>query len=153
MLFRSDTDRSDIIAPIPRRHSTLERNESQHWLGSPPLSPISVISRAVSPLPSTPVGSRRKHSRSFSATLQHDGRHSYLSDVPQVRSPPEKSTVSDSSTARRWARWMHKQGLKQWVIPITLVVSALVKWCIGLGSYSGQLSTIYLVLQENKSSA
>ncbi|KAI0802056.1 glucosyltransferase [Irpex lacteus] len=33
---------------------------------------------------------------------------------------------------------MHNQGLKDWVVVITILLSALVKWCIGLGSYSGQ---------------
>jgi len=38
---------------------------------------------------------------------------------------------------RRWLRWMHKNGVRHWVVPCTLLASALVRWCIGLGSYSG----------------
>ena len=38
---------------------------------------------------------------------------------------------------RRWLRWMHKNGVRHWVVPCTLIASALVRWCIGLGSYSG----------------
>ncbi|KAH9986714.1 glycosyl transferase [Russula vinacea] len=33
---------------------------------------------------------------------------------------------------------MHKNGVRHWVVPCTLIASALVRWCIGLGSYSGQ---------------
>ena len=32
---------------------------------------------------------------------------------------------------------MHKQGLKAWVVPCAIAASVWVKWCIGLGSYSG----------------
>ncbi|KIM66625.1 glycosyltransferase family 57 protein [Scleroderma citrinum Foug A] len=32
---------------------------------------------------------------------------------------------------------MHKQGLKAWVVPSAIAVSVWVKWCIGLGGYSG----------------
>ncbi|KAH9936376.1 ALG6, ALG8 glycosyltransferase family-domain-containing protein [Fomitopsis serialis] len=39
---------------------------------------------------------------------------------------------------RRWVRWMHKQGLKRWVVPCAVLASVWVKWSIGLGSYSGQ---------------
>lgn len=38
---------------------------------------------------------------------------------------------------------MHKQGIKDWVVVITILLSALVKWCIGLGSYSGEYTYIY----------
>lgn len=40
--------------------------------------------------------------------------------------------------ARRWVRWMHKHGIKNYVIPAAVLGAALIKWCIGLGSYSGQ---------------
>ncbi|KAH9989678.1 glucosyltransferase [Russula compacta] len=33
---------------------------------------------------------------------------------------------------------MHKNGVKHWVVLCTLLASALVRWCIGLGSYSGR---------------
>lgn len=33
---------------------------------------------------------------------------------------------------------MHKQGLRDWVVLITILSTALVKWCVGLGGYSGQ---------------
>ncbi|KIP08071.1 glycosyltransferase family 57 protein [Phlebiopsis gigantea 11061_1 CR5-6] len=33
---------------------------------------------------------------------------------------------------------MYKQGLRHHVIPLIILSSALIKWCIGLGSYSGR---------------
>jgi len=45
----------------------------------------------------------------------------------------------DEGTAmgRRWIRWMHKRGIKEWVVPGVIAASTLVKFAIGLGSYSG----------------
>ncbi|KAF8158135.1 ALG6, ALG8 glycosyltransferase family-domain-containing protein [Crassisporium funariophilum] len=39
---------------------------------------------------------------------------------------------------RRWIRWLHKGGMKAWVVPGIIGASTLVKFAIGLGSYSGQ---------------
>ncbi|KDQ25750.1 glycosyltransferase family 57 protein [Pleurotus ostreatus PC15] len=33
---------------------------------------------------------------------------------------------------------MHKRNMKEWVAPALVAVSTLLKWCIGLGSYSGE---------------
>ena len=48
--------------------------------------------------------------------------------------PPEPE---EPAMVRRWIRWMHKRGIKQWVVPLILLASALVKFAIGLGTYSG----------------
>jgi alpha-1,3-glucosyltransferase len=48
----------------------------------------------------------------------------------------------EQGLGRRWLRWMHKNGVKHWVVPCTLTASALVRWSIGLGSYSGTLSLL-----------
>lgn len=48
--------------------------------------------------------------------------------------------LQEQGFGRRWLRWMHKNGVKHWVVPCTLLASALVRWCIGLGSYSGTSS-------------
>lgn len=48
-----------------------------------------------------------------------------------------KTEVGEKAMGRRWIRWMHKRGMKAWVLPGALLTSTLVKWCIGLGSYSG----------------
>lgn len=141
----SDTDRSEIISPIPRRHLTLQRSESQHWLGSPPLSPVSTASRAVSPLSFasvSPTRSRRRASHSFSLLLDHDKRTSTstLATIPQGIAQSGEKIEGPYSPARRWTRWMHKQGMRDWVVPLAILCSVLVRWCVGLGSYSGWLS-------------
>ena len=40
---------------------------------------------------------------------------------------------------RRWLRdaGCTGTGIKHWVVPCTLLASVMVRWCIGLGSYSG----------------
>jgi alpha-1,3-glucosyltransferase len=43
----------------------------------------------------------------------------------------------EPAMGRRWLRWMHKTGLKQWVLPGIMGASTLVKLLIGLGPYSG----------------
>ena len=137
---RSDTDRSEIIAPVPRKHLTIQRNESQHWLGSPPLSPVSTTSRALSPL-HTPLTStlsfNRRHlsistlrERDLTASLQFSGTHS--------RVPSGDQREDDSSPGRIWVRWLHKHGLKQLAVPVIVLVCMLIRWAIGLSSYSGE---------------
>ena len=42
--------------------------------------------------------------------------------------------------AKRWIRWMHKEGMKQWILPCVLLATMWIKWAIGLGSYSGKTS-------------
>ena len=44
--------------------------------------------------------------------------------------------------ARKWTRWMHKQSLRPNVLPLVIVISTVVKWCVGLGSYSGACAGI-----------
>ncbi|KAI0789811.1 ALG6, ALG8 glycosyltransferase family-domain-containing protein [Abortiporus biennis] len=33
---------------------------------------------------------------------------------------------------------MHHHGMKDWIIPWVTLVAVLIRWCVGLGSYSGQ---------------
>lgn len=40
--------------------------------------------------------------------------------------------------ARRWVRWMHKEGIKHWILPCVLLTATWVKWAVSLGSYSGK---------------
>lgn len=40
--------------------------------------------------------------------------------------------------ARRWIRWMHKDGVRQWILPCVLLSTTWIKWATGLGSYSGK---------------
>lgn len=50
----------------------------------------------------------------------------------------EIDVVVDIGIARRWIRWMHRQGLRDRAIALILLFTALVKWYTGMGSYSGQ---------------
>lgn len=166
LIERCNTNRTQqdsplvILAPTPRRH-LLESSASQHWLHTPhPASPIS--SRAVSPQsqvgdPLTPSASstafpsahlRRRfsstHRRSISALLSENGDQVKSSSIQtglsvrhQLR--PKAHEPEEIATGRRWIRWMHKSGMKQWVVPATIVVATLIKLVIGLGSYSGAL--------------
>lgn len=43
---------------------------------------------------------------------------------------------------KAWIRWMHKRGIKAWIVPLLVLASTLVKFCIGLGSYSGEFVRI-----------
>lgn len=54
------------------------------------------------------------------------------------REKAEREKEEDGSMGKRWVRWMHKNGMKSWVAPAAIGASIWVKWCIGLGSYSGQ---------------
>lgn len=138
--IRSDIDYSDIVAPVPRRHLTLQRSESQHWLGSPPLSPVSVVSRTLSPIshvPLSPTHARKRYSSIFSAISEFEKPHLTAASSSQFISAANQKTTEDIGMARRWTRWMHKQGLKHRVLPLIVLFTALVKWGITLGSYSG----------------
>ena len=50
----------------------------------------------------------------------------------------KETLLQEQGFGRRWLRWMHKNGVKHWVVPCTLLASALVRLCVGLGSYSGE---------------
>ncbi|KDR82818.1 hypothetical protein GALMADRAFT_851446 [Galerina marginata CBS 339.88] len=175
---QTDADRPDgpvILAPTPRRH-LLESSASQHWLNTPPLSPLT-SSRALSPQsqssssfppfpypypPSTSAASmgsttshsnshntqaRRRlsmHRRSFGALLEQE-RLGRVPGSPGVAGRPHAGAQAQAQAhepeepalGRRWIRWMHKRGVRQWIVPGVLVASTLVKFAIGLGSYSG----------------
>lgn len=169
-LLNSSVSQNDvpvILAPTPRRH-LIESSASQHWLNTPPLSPLSTT-RALSPqtFAFPPSGSnasissshgqghtytaRRRlssHSRSFSSVMLENemqlgasgstsSLHASSGSVTRGK-PPEPE---EPAMVRRWVRWMHKRGIKQWVVPAILAASTLVKFTIGLGSYSGVFSS------------
>jgi alpha-1,3-glucosyltransferase len=131
-------ERPRIVAPTPRRH-LLETSESQHWLRTPPLSPSS--SRAVSPIlnPTATVLPRRRdignRHLSFSSLAEGGLSNSALT-AHHVKS--EGTVEEEAGMGKRWIRWMHRQGMKGWVVPCAIVASTWIKWCIGLGSYSGE---------------
>ncbi|TDL22242.1 hypothetical protein BD410DRAFT_272741 [Rickenella mellea] len=138
---------SEIHSPIPRRHLLLQ-TDTKHWLKPPPLSPSS--SRAVSPLstpqtnsfttlPKIPKKSRRGSALSFSSLKEFEDR------TQERRASLRPSTINtttddderEGGAGKRWIRWMHKHGMKHWVVPCTILASVCVKWSTGLGSYSG----------------
>ena len=123
-----DAGPSFIMAPVPRKHHTLQLSESQHWLGSPPLSPVSAVSRTLSPLSHTstsPTLSRKRHNSSFAAFASPDPRY----PLPAGPSRPRiqlDSAKEETGTARRWIRWMHKQGIRRYIMPLLVLCSVLV---------------------------
>lgn len=123
----------EIVAPVPLRHHALQPELTPDaWIRTP--SPSS--SRAISP--ATPIrggfprGSRQ-HYRFASFSTVMDARVG--KGGPEVPVP-----FQEQGFGRRWLRWMHKNGVKHWVVPCTLLASVLVRWCTGLGSYSGTLT-------------
>ncbi|KAH8104721.1 glycosyltransferase family 57 protein [Cristinia sonorae] len=139
------SEQSEIVSPIPRRHQLLQASESRHWLPSPSVSPVST--RGASPSISHPATSPRSHRlpkrTRVNSVIQQDGSRTVRFPSPshlakRVHPPDEEKKQSDEGgMARRWVRWMHKQGLKQWVLPNAILISTLLKWCVGLGTYSG----------------
>ena len=113
----SDTGTSDIISPFPRKHHHLQQHAS-HWLETP------------SPGPTRPNSPSSAHSRSKSistfASLYTDEHRSSI-----------RHSVQRSNLARRWVRWMDKNGMKHWVVQCSVLVAVGIKWATGLGSYSG----------------
>jgi alpha-1,3-glucosyltransferase len=113
----------EIVAPVPRRHQALLQPTPDAWIRTP-----SPSSRTTSP--TTPI--RGGFSRA-------SARYSYVSfsSVMEAGNSKETPWQEEQGFGRRWLRWMHKNGVKHWVVPCTLLASILVRWCIGLGSYSG----------------
>ncbi len=138
--FSSDTDQSEIVAPIPRRHHILQTSESRHWLSTPPLSPFSP---PTSPLSATTTSSARKkrisQTLSLNAIPGHDPRRvTSVSYPPKLHPYKEHQSDVDGSMGRRWLRWMHHENMKVWIIPSLILASIWVKWAVGIGSYSGE---------------
>ncbi|KAH9179315.1 glycosyltransferase family 57 protein [Lactarius sanguifluus] len=111
LLVPTDTYDSypEILMPVPLRHRALQPSPDT-WIRTPsPFSPV------------TGVFPR--------------GYHNY-SSFGAIMEAEKETPLQEQGLGRRWLRWMHKNGLKHWVVPCTLLASAVVRWCIGLGSYS-----------------
>ncbi|KAF8631066.1 hypothetical protein AX15_002670 [Amanita polypyramis BW_CC] len=65
------------------------------------------------------------------------GTASPSTSLKKMSSKAETGSTGEKAMGRRWVRWMHKRGIRDWVLPGAFLTSALVKWCVGLGSYSG----------------
>ncbi|KAL1950330.1 hypothetical protein VTO73DRAFT_5454 [Trametes versicolor] len=133
----SETDRSEIVAPVPRRHHILQTSESRHWLGTPPLNSHS---RATSPLSATATSPSRRRlnpSLSFNSLHAQDGRGTATSHST-LASHKARNPDDEGGLAKRLLRWMHHENMKAWIAPCLILASIWVKWAVGLGSYSGQ---------------
>ncbi|KIJ59031.1 glycosyltransferase family 57 protein [Hydnomerulius pinastri MD-312] len=138
----SDTEHSEIISPVPRRH-LLQTSESLHWLKVGAFSDVDWQARGVSPVSAAsstgsnfPSSSASKR-LSFSALLEQERVARGIPTSASLRRDQEDDR-EDHGAGRRWIRWMHRHGMKSWVVPSAIAASIWVKWCIGLGSYSGQ---------------
>ena len=105
--------------PVPLRHRALQPSPDT-WIRTP--SPSS--SRAISP------------SSSLAGVFPR--AHQSYSSFCSIMEVDKEILLQEQGLGRRWLRWMHKNGLKHWVVPCTLLASAAVRWCIGMGSYSGK---------------
>jgi alpha-1,3-glucosyltransferase len=122
-------------------------------LNTPPISEAA-SSRATSPTSSTFPSSQSLHRRvhhhlSFSTLLEKDEgirnivvREKERAEKEKAEREKQKEREEDASMGKRWVRWMHKSGMKPLVAPAAIGASIWVKWCIGLGSYSGQRALI-----------
>lgn len=135
----SETDHSEIIAPIPRRH-LLQTSQSLHWLRVDTSSGDEWLNRGVSPVSASSVGSvfpnnRMSNRLSFTALMEHERTAAGPPSTADARIlEDDQGTIG---AGRRFVRWMHRNNMKNWVIPSAIAVSTLVKWCIGFGTYSG----------------
>ncbi|KIJ15057.1 glycosyltransferase family 57 protein [Paxillus involutus ATCC 200175] len=135
-----ETEPAQIVSPVPRRH--LLTSESLHWLRLSELadddglargvSPASAASSSASAFPSSSASKRL----SFSALLEHERVARGIHTSASLQRDPLDDRI-DQGAVRRWVRWMHKHNLKAWVVPSAIAASIWVKWCIGLGGYSG----------------
>lgn len=138
-LYRENVQVPSVLSPIPRRH-LLESSANQHWLNSPAISVTS--SRPSSPQLTTENNQSatshirhrfKSHHRNFSSIYEHEPQ-----GAVQARTSSGKVHEAEgTSMGRRWIRWMHKRGIEEWVVPGIIAASTLVKFAIGLGSYSG----------------
>ncbi|KAJ7784548.1 glycosyltransferase family 57 protein [Mycena metata] len=110
-----DYERPEILAPTPRqalaggRH--LLENSSQ-WLNTRSHSPGS--SRQLSPT----LSPGRRFSTLSPQALKFPTN---LSSLQAAEAPPERDV--EHAMARRWIRWMHKRGVKAWVVPSALLAA------------------------------
>lgn len=96
----------------------------------------------------------RASSQSFSTLYKQGKQHPKEREREGSVGPP--SLIRSSSVLQRhsrhevdrerereglgkvWIKWMHRRGIKTWVVPLLVLLSTLVKFAVGLGSYSGR---------------
>lgn len=132
----SDAEPAEIVSPVPRR-DLLYTSESLSWLKAGAFTDVDRQARCISPVSaasSTPSVFPSSSSRqlSFSVLLEQERQARAIA----LRRTQNEDAV-DQGGVRRWVRWMHKNNMKAWVVPCAIAASIYVKWCIGMGGYSG----------------
>ncbi|KAF7298940.1 Glycosyltransferase family 57 protein [Mycena indigotica] len=122
--------RPPILAPTPRQppNRHLLEHSAQQWVQS--------LGSASSSRPVSPISPTQRFN-SLAERVHHVKIPTQLSSSVIAE---EREREPEHAMGRRWVRWMHKRGVKGWVVPCLLLASTLLKLCVGLGSYSG-LST------------
>jgi alpha-1,3-glucosyltransferase len=93
--------------------------------------------------PTTHFRRRLTDQKSFDTLLESERqqvRHASPSDSSWVTGKAHEP--EETAMGKRWIRWMHKRSIKQYVVPGILAASTLVKFAIGLGTYSGECSLL-----------
>ena len=171
---RSDSEQSEILSPIPRMHDNITAKESLQWLRAETPSPgpsdrsfashysvtgtaanyihASLPSPAIRPqhrLPSITRRSRKPSSVGSLTERMRGGASSRISILPAAtRHAADRRAKGygewEGGFARRWIKWMHKEGVKGWIFPCVLLTTSWIKWATSLGSYSGKTSELSL---------
>ncbi|KDQ62345.1 glycosyltransferase family 57 protein [Jaapia argillacea MUCL 33604] len=129
----SSRDLSPLSTPNHRSLSPLRHESfSAHQQAFPASSSSTSF---PSPLPHL-----HHHTRHDSTSSHNQLRHHLsFSALVELEKEKEKERVEEmSGMGRRWLKWMHRNGMKEWVLGAVIGGSMWVKWCVSLGSYSGQ---------------
>ncbi|KEP48563.1 ALG6 ALG8 glycosyltransferase [Rhizoctonia solani 123E] len=105
----SETDFDEILSPQPRPHPRL-LNTSQLLLQQSQARPLSPLNP----------------SRGRTLSLANMGSESTLHGHPH------------ESSARRFVRWMARNGLREWTPWVIVAGTVLIRCAVGLGGYSGE---------------
>ena len=136
-LYREKVQVPSVLSPTPRRH-LLESSANQHLLNSAAISVTS--SRTASPQLTTENDQPAPSHIRYRFKMHHPNFRSLYERESQeavVDAGTSSDKVHEVAMGKLWIRWMRKRGIKEWVIPGIIAVSTLVKFAIGLGSYSG----------------
>lgn len=134
--------RADARAPSARSVRSQRTQDSRHGLQNAHLR--GPASESGTSLASSGTVSSRYSSRLVSSKHAH-GR----SEDRDERQKSARSRTSDSAF-RRGARFLQKSEiLRPYALVLTLLGIVLVKWCVGLGGYSGELCRALFPVERN----
>ena len=165
MSFRSDSEQSEIISPIPRKHISITAKENLQLLRTETPSPAPsnrstfsnystvnaptnhiLTSPSLRPYNHLPFSTKRSRKPSSVVSLAERTRGGVGSSTGHSATftrPMVHRHAKERGFARGWIRWMHKEGIKHWILPCVLLTTSWIKWAIGLGSYSGKTSNCF----------